>query len=218
LIQHLVTSNPSPAYIQRVSNVFLNNGSGVRGDLQAVIAAILTDPEARASDSPSAEAASFGHLREPILLTANLARGLNATFSAANTLNRFANEMGQDLFYPASVFSYFSPQYRTQKGLLGPEFQIDSTQTAAFRADMVNTALYGVLDKAVKLDLTPFLAAGSNTESLLDYINYVFLHQSMSSALQTAAMSAADNAATTLARVQAALYVVLTSSEYQVIQ
>ena len=54
LIQHLVTSNPSPAYIQRVSGVFLNNGAGVRGDMKAVITAILTDPEARAGDDPGA--------------------------------------------------------------------------------------------------------------------------------------------------------------------
>ena len=68
LMEHLVTSNPSPAYIQRVSNVFLNNGSGVRGDMKAVITAILTDSEARAGDQPGATtAANFGHLREPIL-------------------------------------------------------------------------------------------------------------------------------------------------------
>jgi len=219
LIQHLVTSNPSPAYIQRVSNVFLNNGSGVRGDLKAAITAILTDQEARAGDSPATvEAVSFGHLREPVLFTANLARGLNATPSAGNTLNRYANELGQNLFYPPSVFSYFSPQYRTAKGLLGPEFQIHSTQTAAFRADMVNTALYGVLDKAVKLDLTPFEALANDTNALLENISYVFLHHSMSSDLQAAATSAIHAATTPLARVQAALYVVLTSSEYQVIQ
>jgi uncharacterized protein (DUF1800 family) len=219
LIEHLVTSNPSPAYIERVSNVFLDNGSGVRGDLQAVITAILTDPEARAGDSPSSvETPSFGHLREPVLFTANLVRGLNGAISAENTLNRFPNELTQNLFYPPSVFSYFSPQYRTAKGLLGPEFQIHSTQTAAFRADMVNTALYGTLDKAVKLDLTPFLAVANDTSALLDYINYVFLHQSMSSGLQAAATSAVNAVTTPLARVQAALYVVLTSSEYQVIQ
>src|SRR5271166_2386598 len=68
LIQHLVTSNPSPAYIERVANVFTNDGNGVRGNMQAVIAAILMDPEARAGDDPNAApAANFGHLREPVL-------------------------------------------------------------------------------------------------------------------------------------------------------
>jgi uncharacterized protein (DUF1800 family) len=219
LIEHLVTSNPTPDYLRRVSNVFLNNGVGVRGDLQAVITAILTDPEARAFDSPSTvESASFGHLREPILLMTNLLRGLNATLTGPNTLNRYPNQLGQNLFYPASVFSYFSPQYRTAKGLLGPEFQIHSTQTAAFRADLVNTALYGVLDRYAKVDLTPFLKFGNDASGLVDYIDYVFTHHSMSSGLQTAAMSAARAATTPLTRVQAALYVVLTSSEYQVIQ
>jgi len=219
LIEHLVTSNPSPAYISRVANVFLNNGSGVRGDLRAVIKAILTDPEARAGDSPAAlPNASFGHLREPVLLIANLARGLNATVSAGNTLNRFANLQSQNLFHPPSVFSYFSPQYRTEKGLLGPEFQIYSTQTAAFRADMVNTALYGTFDKAVTLDLTPFVSADGDVNSIVSNINSVFLHQNMSIGLQAAAVSAANAATTPLARAKAALYVVLTSSEYQIIQ
>ena len=79
LIQHLVTSNPSPAYIQRVSSVFSNDGTGVTGNMQAVITAILTDPEARAADDPNAPAnPNFGHLREPVLFMANMLRGLNA--------------------------------------------------------------------------------------------------------------------------------------------
>lgn len=218
LIEHLVTSNPSPDYIARVSNVFLDNGSGVRGDLKAVITAILTDSEARAYDSPANETASFGHLREPVLLIANLMRGLGATLSPGNNVNAYANQQGQNLFFPPTVFSYFSPSYRTEKGLLGPEFQIYSTQTAKYRADMVNTLLYGTLDKAVKFDFTPFVALAGDTAAMLDYINYVFLHQTMSNDLQTAANQAARAATTPLARAQAALYVVLTSSEYQVIQ
>ena len=74
LIQHLVASNPSPAYVARVSAVFANNGSGVRGDMKAVINAILTDTEARAGDtSPSFDG---GHLREPMLYMTDVMRGL----------------------------------------------------------------------------------------------------------------------------------------------
>lgn len=219
LIQHLVTSNPSPAYIQRVASVFLDNGAGVRGDMKSVITAILTDPEARAADQPSVTGnANFGHLREPVLFVANLLRGLNATLTDTSAPFNLTNLMGQNLFYAPSVFSYFSPQYRTEKGLLGPEFQIYSTQTAAERADIVAAAVYAAPDRGTKVDLTPFLQYGTrDVDALLDYASYVFLHHTMSDSLRQAAASAANAAPTPLRRVQAALYVVLTSGEYQVI-
>ena len=126
--------------------------------------------------------------------------------------------LGENLFNEPSVFSYFSPSYRTEGGLLGPEFQIDSTQTAAARANLVNTALYGTLDKGTKLDLTPFTSRASDPNTLLDYISGIFLHGAMSSSLRSAANSAAAMASTAQAKAQAALYIVLTSGEYQVVQ
>ncbi len=218
LIQHLVTSNPSPAYIQRIAQVFENDGTGVAGNLKAVITAILTDEEARAGDAAqSAVTANFGHLREPVLLMANLLRGLNGTAGAVSGIANTATNMGEQLFYAPSVFSYFSPQSRTEHGLLGPEFQIYSTQTAANRADTVNKLLYGDL-AGVTVNLAPFVALAGNTTSLMNHISYVFLHSSMSSALQNAVTDAVDAASTPTAKAQAALYVVLTSSEYQIIQ
>lgn len=220
LIQHLVTSNPSPAYIQRVSNVFLNDGNGVRGDMKAVITAILTDPEARAGDTPSATpAATFGHLREPVLFLPNILRGLNATLTSTSAVYNDASLLSEDLFYAPSVFSYFSPQYRTEKGLLGPEFQIYSTQTASSRGDIVSAVIYnGALDKGTRVNLTPFVQEATSVDALLDYVSYVFLHHTMSSNLKQAATDAANAVQTPLAQTQAALYIVLTSSEYQVIQ
>ncbi len=219
LIQHLVTSNPSPAYIQRVAAVFEDNGEGVRGDMAAVITAILSDPEARAGDEASAAPnSSFGHLREPVLFMANLLRGLDATLGDASTIYTDANLMGQDLFYEPSVFSYFSPLYRISGGQLAPEFQLYSTQAAAERADVINTALYGHLDKSTTVDLTPFVNRGNDIGSLLDYASYVFLHHNMSPGLMEQASAAAGAAASPTARAQAVLYLVLTSSEYQVIQ
>jgi uncharacterized protein (DUF1800 family) len=213
LIQHMVTSNPSTAYVQRVAQVF----SATSGDMRAVITAILTDTEARAADDPSAAVnTSFGHLREPILFMPNLVRGLYGTVTATNSINTYANELGQNLFNPASVFSYFSPQNRIAGGLLGPEFQIYSTQTATDRANIVSTALYGTLDSTTKLNLAPFVVrAGTD---LIPYISYVFLHNSMSASLVQAATEAANAQSTATAKAQAALYVVLTSSEYQVVQ
>jgi len=216
LIQHLVTSNPSPGYVQRVSSVFLNDGNGVTGNMQAVITAILTDAEARVNDDPNAAAnPSFGHLREPVLFLANILRGLNGTVSASNNINLYATEMGQNLFNAPSVFSYFSPQYRTEGGLLGPEFQIYSTATAA---DAVTAALYGTLDKSTTIDLSSFLQPASSVEGTLDYVSYVFLHHAMSASLTQAATTAANAAKSAKAQVQSALYTVLTSGEYQIIQ
>ena len=216
LIQHLVTSNPSAAYISRISKVFENDGTGVTGNLQAVITAILTDPEARAGDSASAvEAASYGHMREPALFMAGVLRGLNTSVGATSTISRDAAEMGENLFNSGSVFSYFSPQNRTEFGLLGPEFQIYSTQTAADRVNLVYSILYGT---SFKVNLAPFVAQAGTPAALLSYIGSVFLHDGMSTGLQQAATLAMSTATTPTAKVQEALYVVLTSAEYQIVQ
>jgi uncharacterized protein (DUF1800 family) len=249
LIQHLVTSNPSPGYIQRVAQVFQNDGAGVAGNLQAVITAILTDPEARSGDaSPNAITPTFGHLREPILFVTNVLRGLTARVGAtceieaetearremhrrgalageagdvasgcSNAAAASAANLGENLFYAPSVFSYFSPQYQTENGLLGPEFQIYSTQTAANRADLVNGILYGSLS-GINVDLSPYTALAGNPANLLDYIASVFLHGSMSTQLETEATAAMNAASTPLAKAQSALYIVLTSAEYQIVQ
>ena len=77
LIQHLVTSNPSPEYVGRVVGVFNDNGTGVRGDLKAVVQAILMDTEARRGDDPAQAQPNDGHLKEPILFITNLLRAMN---------------------------------------------------------------------------------------------------------------------------------------------
>jgi uncharacterized protein (DUF1800 family) len=214
LIQHLVTSNPSPAYIQRMAQVF----SSTKGDMKSIVTAILTDPEARAGDDASAPViASFGHLREPVLFLSNMLRGLNATIGASNSINGYTEELGQNLFVAPSVFSYFSPQNEVEGGLFGPEFQIYSTQTASDRANIVSTAIYGSLDKTTTMDLSPFVNLAGNVSQLVNYIGYAFGHSGMSSALTQAATAAASAQSTALAKAQAALYVILTSNEYQVI-
>ncbi len=216
LIQHLVTSNPSPDYIGRVSRVFLDNGRGVRGDLRAVVEALLMDPDARAGDQEGTPISSgFGHLREPVLLLANLLRGLGASTNENGTAAAAAATLGQNLFFAPSVFSYFSPQYRTPAGAGGPEFQIYTTQTAPFRANLIGQILYRTLDKNTPVRLDAFTAPDVST--LLDNIGMLFLHDSMSQELRDAAAKAANAATTPLTRAQAALYVALTSAEYQVI-
>ncbi|MBV9744314.1 MAG: DUF1800 domain-containing protein [Acidobacteriia bacterium] len=219
LIQHLVTSNPSPAYIQRVSSVFSNNGSGITGDMKSVITAILTDPEARAADDPSSVPnANFGHLREPVLFIADLLRALNANVTDTSVIYSFTAALGQTLFYPPTVFSYFSPLYQLSNGTPAPEFQIYSTATAATRANIINAAIYGTLDKNTPLDYSEFMPYANDNLSLFDHIAYVFLHHSMSPEITQAVATSVNATTSAQGRVQAALYIVLTSAEYQVVQ
>ena len=112
LIQHLVTSNPSPAYVARVAAVFNDDGNGVRGNLASVVMAILLDPEARAADDdPTATPATGGKLREPVFYLAAMMRGLGAAVNDTNNLTGLATNLGQQLFYPPTVFNYFAPGY-----------------------------------------------------------------------------------------------------------
>lgn len=150
LIQHLVTSNPSPAYIKRVASVFNDNGQNQRGDLAAVIRAILKDPEARAGDDVNAALnPAFGHLREPVLFLVNLLRALGATVIEQNPLESAGADMGQKLFYAPSVFNYYSPLYQVPGGLYGPEFQLLTPATTLTRANIVYQLIVNGLDKDV---------------------------------------------------------------------
>lgn len=134
LIQKLVTSNPSPAYVARVAGKFIDNGSGVRGDLKAVIRAILLDPEARQPQFMAP--AGSGKMKEPYLRTVNLARAFNA--KAANgvfDLSHLDDIHFQQPLSAPSVFNFFKPGYSpagpvTDAGLLGPEFQTLNAVTA----------------------------------------------------------------------------------------
>ncbi len=134
LIQKLVTSNPSPAYVQRVASKFVNNGSGVRGDMQAVVRAILLDDEARQPEFMNT--ANSGKMKEPYLRTANLVRALHA--HAANGVYdmRYLDEIHfqQPLSAP-NVFNFFKPGYApagpvNDASLVAPEFQILNAVTA----------------------------------------------------------------------------------------
>ena len=136
LIQRLVTSNPSPAYIQRVATIFNNNGSGVRGDMKAIIRAVLLDPEAR--DCCSDKNNEYvGSLKEPFIRYMNLVRGLNLEAPGGifrNVMVRAYDKTGQLPLYSPSVFNFFSPDYVPDgalkgTGKFGPEFQLLNSQT-----------------------------------------------------------------------------------------
>ena len=148
LIQQLVTSNPTPAYVGRVAAVFNNNGSGIRGDMKAVVRAILLDPEARGNIKTDPD---YGKLREPVLYITNVLRPFNpaaqANAVAAESCNGLTDGMlnnttftlDQDVFNPPSVFNYYPMDYIIPNmPLAGPEFGIFSTGTALKRPNFIH--------------------------------------------------------------------------------
>ncbi len=223
LIQHLVTSNPSPAYVARVSAVFADNGSGVRGDLGAVIKAILTDPEAR-GDAPAAS--NFGHLREPALFVTSVLRSMGGQSDGVLPRNASSN-MGQPIYSPQTVFNFYPPSYAIPgTPTLAPEFGIDDAATALARANFINTVIMqggAAPDPTVSgstgttIDLTS-LSALTDPTALMQQLNQTLLHDTLSSQAAAVVLFAMNAQSTTdpLAAARTASYLILTSSQYQV--
>ena len=232
LIQQLVTSNPSSAYIKRVATVFDSGsftvsgatfGSGQRGDLQAVIAAILLDAEARRGDDPTTANGADGKLREPILYIAASLRAFGATSDGLGPVN-FATSMSEPPMESPSVFNFFPPDYGIPgTNLLGPEFALQTTATALVRANFVNSFVFGSIGGGTTVSFTPYanLAASPDASGqLMDSLNALLLHGSMSSSARASVLAAVNavpaGANQNLQRAQDAIYLILSSSQYQV--
>jgi uncharacterized protein (DUF1800 family) len=230
LIQQLVTSDPSPAYVQRVANVFANNGSSVRGDLKAVVRAILLDPEARGNNKT---AANYGKLREPVLFATNLMRQFNVKSAdgLANSdgvVNQLTNVMGQNVFRSPTVFNYYPPDYLVPgTTVLAPEFAILTTGTTVNRTNFVNTMVYSRVNIGTNIpsgtsisfaDLQALAAADATGNRLLDALNTRLMHGTMPAAMRSSILTAVTAIVSTnpLARTQAAIYLIATSSQFQV--
>ncbi len=236
LIQHFVTSNPSPDYVLRAAYWFDGgDGSVSRGDLGAMLWAILVDPEARAIPTDP----NYGKLREPVQLALNLVRAFNATSHDGLTysdgyLNPQTNTMGQNVFDPPSVFSYFAPDNPLPGSttLFAPEFQILDTATAIRRANFVNTMTFGggipvttgtgffTINAfwGTALNLSPLTAISNDPGAMCDYLNDLLLHGTMSTAMRNRLITAITDVPATnpLKRARTAVYLVVTSSQYQV--
>ncbi len=227
LIQSLVTSNPSRAYVTRVARVFANNGAGVRGDLFATVKAVLLDPEARGVAPQSAD---YGRLREPVLLVTGLLRSLEA--GSDGILANQTKAMGQDIFYAPSVFSYYPRPYQVPgTRLQGPEFGIESSSATVSRHNLVNTLVYSRINSAAPATGTEIswarldpLSKLKDPGPLLDYLNHNLLHGTMPADMRSiiagtltcpikAGQAECSNARD---RAKTALYLVATSAAYQI--
>ncbi len=226
LIRNLVTSNPSPAYVARVAAKFNNNGFGVRGDLKAVVTQIVTDPEALAGAASS----GFGSLRDPAMFTISLLRSLGARSAngaslSDGILNPQVTSLGQNIFQPDTVFSYYPADYLTPgTSLLGPEFGILSASTSLRRANLVNTLVYSTIPVGTNnpfgtsLDLGGIQTLSGNPAAMVEELNQRLCHGLLSASAKAAIVTAVNavSPATPRSMAQQATYLVATSSQFQV--
>ncbi len=221
LIQHLVASNPTPAYVARIAAVFADNGSGVRGDLAAVVNAILMDPEARAGDSdPTAEG---GHLREPILYLTAVMRALSFTNTDANSfygyLNGDTSPLGQVPYAAPSVFNFFPPSYVIPgTNVAAPEFSLENTAAVTLRLTLANRLVYNGIS-GFKVDLSATSALGlmaATPSNLVDSLDILFTHAQMPANMKTAIINHISTLKDPAQRVRVATYLVITSSQYKI--
>lgn len=236
LIQHLVASNPSPAYVSRVAAVFADNGKSVRGDMQAVIAAILLDADARASDTIT----SFdgGHLRESMLYMTNVMRGLgfknndatagndvvaNASY---NSVGNYTTGLGQRPYSSASVFNFFSPQYVIPGSTTNaPEFGQENTATAILRLTLADNLVSNRISGfTVDLSATSALGimasktgnAATDSGNLVDALGTIFMHGQMPAAMRTPIVTHVATLTNIPQRVRVATYLVISASQYKI--
>jgi uncharacterized protein (DUF1800 family) len=230
LIQNLVASNPTPGYIQRVATVFNNNGQGVRGDLKAVVTAILKDPEAR-QDTVTLDAGGNpyyvfngvnvpynpGRLKDPIYFISAFVRAMNGSVPPATIIPWNFVAMGETVNTPNSVFGYWSPLYHLplKPSLNGPEFQIYTPTESVEEANLLQTII-SMPNSDPAIDLSPFNAAVSSTPTLLDLCDQKFYYGRMPAALRTALGTAIDANTDNPSRVFTAVFLAALAGQYQV--
>ncbi len=223
LIQKLVTGDPTPQFVGRVAAIFNDNGHGVRGDLQAVVTAILTDPEAR---GPVKLDPGYGKLREPALFVAGLARALDSQTDGVY-LSQQSAAQGQPLFDPPSVFNYYPPTYVVPgTASIGPEFALQNSSTAINRFNYANALAFGTIGPLGSLpgavgtvpQWTALASVAGDTNALLDQLDALLLNHTMSAAMRSTVAAAVNAvpAADATGRAKTALYLVGSSSFFQV--
>jgi len=235
LIQRLVSSNPSDAYVGRVAAVFANNGVGVRGDLLAVVKAILLDSEAR--NLSMLTDTEHGKLQEPFLRITQLLRAGRFTISAGTTvipydLGAFSEtSMGQFPLGAPSVFNFYSPDYEPpgviqNARLVGPEFQILNAVTAIAFPNAVYTLIYSGTGN-MRLDLSAQETLAATPGALIDNLDLLLTRGTLSAENRTKILTAVNGitaamvpSGSTLNRERArmAYYLVALSPEFAVLQ
>ena len=228
LIQHLVTSFPSPAYVSRVAEVFANDGSGVRGDMKAVVTAILNDPDARAADTdPTVDG---GHLREPILYFTGILRALQFTNVSPQgsyfIASSYTAPLGQTPYAAASVFNFFPPSYVIPgTAINAPEFAQENTASAIARLNLADSIVRNHLT-SFNIDTSPTSFLGqiasatgnpaTDSANLVNTLNILFVHDQMPAAMMSAIVANAALLTDIGQRVRVSTWLVISSNFYQI--
>lgn len=225
LIHRLVTSNPSPAYISRVSAVFDNNGSGVRGDLGAVVMAILLDEEAH----PAVRTDQHGKIKEPLLRLTQLWRSYDATsISGRYPINFAYIVFGQGPLQASHVFNFFSPFYSPpgeirDSGLVAPELEIATEYLNTFVTNFMFLQVFGLnstntnlQDDDVFINFESEMLLAADSDLLIDTVAGKLLGGEISTTLRNeiAGMLALIPETDTTVRAAEVIYFIVTSPEY----
>jgi uncharacterized protein (DUF1800 family) len=234
LIQHLVSSNPSPAYVQRVATAFQNGkygdfGSTGRGDLAATVAAVLLDTEARSSSISR----SAGKLREPVLMFTGVLRALNGYTDGDALSWWWGQRLRQHLFRAPSVFNFYPPDHPVAgTNLLGPTFAIHEASTALERLNFVtyivdwggsnpNSSIPNAT--GTKINVDAFLGDAADASKLVDRLSLLALGQGLSTQARDAVIKnvswwTPEREAVNWKkfRVHTAAYLIFSSPQYQV--
>lgn len=218
LIQRLVTSNPSPAYVGRVATKFADNGSGVRGDMQAVIRAILMDEEARVEPSGT----SGGKLREPVMRLTGWARAFGATstsgaWSTGDTSSA-VNRLGQSMGRSPSVFNFFRPGYTppnpafASANLVAPELQITNEISVVGYVNYMQTVVNNATD--LRTGYAELQGVAGDAQALLDKVNLLLAAGQVSAATIGQIKAAVDSSTVAANRIAIAVLLTMASPEY----
>ncbi|QEE30916.1 DUF1800 family protein [Terriglobus albidus] len=219
LIQHLVTSNPSPAYIARIAAVFADDGNGVRGNLGAVVKAILLDKEARKGDDAAQVDSASGHYMEPALYLANVMNAVQGVYTDDQVRNVDA-AMGQALYSPSSVFSYYSPDHMLPNGTYAPEAQLLTNANGVTKLGLI----YSIFTNKqpgfqVNWKTSPFSNATS-TDDFLARVNHLLYHGQMPDSVRTTLTNyiAANTGSSINSMLPDLMFMAVSSAAYQTIQ
>ena len=192
LIQRMVTSNPSPAYVGRVASVFNDNGKGVRGDMASVWKAILLDTEARTAST----APTYGKVREPVVRLANMLRAFNAKststrYTGIGNTDDPASRLNQTPMFAPTVFNFFRPGYVptskaiTDAGVVVPELQITHDVSVAGYMNYIRTWVQLDKNRDIQHNYTAEVALATSPGDLVERMNLLLFGGTMPDALKT---------------------------------